>query len=87
MFRKKQKSSPLLRAAGCSLKLSLGSGLFRILRWLGFLIFWTAFKLVKKSQQRKQLLRIQTAHPLNNLFPGHSVIPFPLKIPGFIRAF
>ena len=71
-FRKKQKSSPPFKTTSCSLRLFRASGISRILRFPGFLIFWTGFKLVKKSQQRKQLLPIQTAHPLNDLFSVHS---------------
>ena len=44
---------------------------FRILPCPGCLIFSTVFKLVKKSLQLQQLLRVQLTHPPYDLFPGH----------------
>ena len=73
MSRKSKKSSPPRKTTSCSLRLFRASGISRILRFPGFLIFWTGFKLVKKLHQCKQLLLIQAAHPLNDLFPGHSL--------------
>ena len=62
--------------ANCSLMLFHGSRISRSLPCLGFVIFWTAFKLVEKSLQPKQLIRIQMPNPLNNFIPGHC-FPFP----------
>ena len=81
------KNSPPLIMASCCKILLLVFRIFRILRFRACLIFWRAWKPVKKFPHLLQLLRIQMADPLDDLLSVHPFLPSASGPLQFLSAF